>query len=164
MAVIRHTNFDKKVQTVAERNAINPKVDGMIVVVNDAIADVNAGAGKAVYRWDATDSSWIMLSKSTYETISFATEEITIVNGKVLATNIPTDNEIWSISIIDGNQEIAFPRVEDLSISVGTVDLLTNNYNGKKLRFSYAYGSISQQLNAVLDAKEDKINIEIGSY
>ena len=81
MAVIRYSSFDLTVNDIAERNAIVNRVNHMTVVVKDAIADPSAGAGKAIYRWDAVDDVWILVSKSTYETISFMTEEITINNG-----------------------------------------------------------------------------------
>lgn len=164
MAVTRHSNFDRTVNTIAERNAITRRVDGMMVTVKDAIADVDAGAGKAVYRWDASDLSWILIFKSTYETVSYVTEELTIVNGAVTASNYPVDNTIWEISVIDGNDQIAFPRLSDLTISLGVINLGTSFWDNKKLRFTYAYGSISQQLNSVLSTKADVVDISIGSY
>ena len=65
MAITRYISFDKTVNTIADRNAIPNKVNGMTVVVRDAIADIAAGAGKAVYRWDDFDSIWILISKET---------------------------------------------------------------------------------------------------
>ena len=41
MAITRYSNFDKTVNTIADRNNIANKVPGMTVVVLDAIADVN---------------------------------------------------------------------------------------------------------------------------
>lgn len=161
MAVTRHTNFDRTVATISERNSILQKVDGMIVVVEDAIADVAAGSGKAVYRWDSTDSAWIMIYKSTYESVSFITEELLISNGKVTASNIPTDGVLWDISVVDGNVQLAIIKLESLFVNLAEISLDSNDYNGKKLRFSYAYGSISQQLDVALKAASD---VSIGGY
>ena len=161
MAVTRHTNFDRTVATISERNSILQKVDGMIVVVEDAIADVAAGSGKAVYRWDSTDSTWIMIYKSTYESVSFITEELLISNGKVTASNIPSDGALWDISVVDGNVQIAIIKLESLFVNLAEISLDSNDYNGKKLRFSYAYGSISQQLDVALEVAS---NVSIGEY
>ena len=156
MAIIRHTNFDMTVENIAERNAITARVDGMMVVVIDAIADADAGAGKAIYRWDATDNNWIMVSKGSVQTVSFATEELIIANGQVSPANIPLNNNIWDISIVE-NDIIKFqPKVEALSISPTVIGNLSL-YNGKKLRFTYAYGTITTQMQSIIDDLEVKI-------
>ena len=167
MAYINYKGFNKTVATIVDRNSIANKVDHMVVVVQDAIADPSAGAGKATYRWDATDESWILISKSTIDTISFATEELVISGGSVTAGNIPTDNKIWEILVVEGNVVLANVRLEDIVVNNGIISGL-NDWEGKKLRFTYAYGTITQQLNTVLDAKADvdyvdaKINNLVG--
>ncbi len=45
MAITRYSNFDKTVNTIIDRNNIPNKVDGMTVIVLDAIADTNVGSG-----------------------------------------------------------------------------------------------------------------------
>ena len=79
MAIVVHSTADVTVNTISDRNSIVYKRDNMTVTVIDAIADIDAGQGVATYRWNTTLSSWILISKSTTETISFATEEIVIV-------------------------------------------------------------------------------------
>lgn len=163
MAVRRHSNFDKTVNTIADRNALVQKVNGMVVTVLDSIADPDAGSGKAIYRWVEEDQSWAIIYKSVYRTMSFETEELTIMNGEVIASNIPTDNMIWDISVIEGDIIMASPRLEDLTVVNGIISGL-NDYNGKKLRFTYGYGSVVQQLNSVLDTKVNESDLTIGSY
>jgi len=151
MAITRHSSFDRTVNTIADRNALVNKVDHMVVLVKDAIADIDAGAGKATYRYDASDNTWVLISKSTYATTSFDTEEFTITSGAVELSNFPTDNQIWNIQIIENDLIYAEMRVEDLSISGNTISGL-GAYDGKTFRCTYAYGSIAAQVNSILDA------------
>lgn len=144
MSVIRHPNFDITVNNIGERNALK-KVDHMVVIVTDAIADVVAGAGKATYRWDGTDDSWILVSKSNVSTVTFATEEHLIVSGTVTLENVPKDDIIWNVQILNGDVMEAELRVEDMSMLNGIISNL-NTYDGKKLRCTYAYGSIAAQI------------------
>lgn len=158
MAVVVHSTADVTVNTISDRNSIVHKIDNMVVTVIDAIADVDAGQGVATYRWNTTLSSWILISKSTTETISFATEEIVIVNGTVMASNIPVDDIVWDIMVVNGNIIEAELTLNSLTISLGNISGLSG-YNGSVLRFSYAYGSITQQLNAVLETKSNAIDV-----
>lgn len=157
MAITRYSTFDKNVQTIADRNNISNKVNGMTVVVADAISDINAGPGKAVYRWDSSDSSWILISKESIETMSFATEELVISGGKVTPSNIILDNQIWNIDIVNGSLIMAQPRIEDLTIDYTGISGL-DEFNGNKLRFTYAYGTISAQLSSVISDLEAKLD------
>ena len=158
MAIVVHSTADVTVNTISDRNSIAYKRDNMTVTVIDAIADIDAGQGVAIYRWNTTLSSWILISKSTTETISFATEEIAIVNGTVMASNIPVDDIIWDIVVVNGGIIKAELTLNSLTISLGNISGLSE-YNGSALRFSYAYGSITQQLNAVLKTKSNTIDV-----
>lgn len=147
MAVVLHKNADVTVADIAARNNIARKIDHMIVVVEDAIADPDAGSGIATYRWNATGADWILMSKSSYQSMSFATEELVISSGQVTPANIPADNQIWNIAIVDVDVVIAEPRIEDLTIGAGVISGLAP-WEGKKIRFSYAYGSVAQQITS----------------
>lgn len=152
--IVRYSNFDKTVATIAERDSIANKVDGMIVTVMDASADPDVNTGKAVYRWISEDSTWVAIYKGSYESLAFVTEELTITSGAVTASYVPADNIIWDVSIISGDEQMAFPRVEEMIFNgSGGISLGTSEYDGYKLRFTYGYGSITQQLNSALDAK-----------
>ena len=149
MAIVLYQNADKTVPTIAARNAITQKIDNMVVVVLDAIADVNAGAGVATYRWNNVLDSWILISKSSkssYESIKFATEELLISNGSVVPSNMPTDNQIWGIMVLDGSNIIADLTVDGLSVTPTLISGLTA-WDGYKLRFTYAYGTGSRQVD-----------------
>ena len=158
MAIVVHSTADVTVNTISDRNSIVYKRDNMTVTVIDAIADVDAGQGVATYRWNTTLSSWILISKSTTETISFATEEIVIVNGAVMAANIPVDDIVWDIMVVHESSIKAELTLNSLTVSLGNISGLSE-YNGSALRFSYAYGSITQQLNAVFNTKSNAIDV-----
>jgi hypothetical protein len=158
MAITRYSSFDKTVNTIAERNAILNKVNHMTVVVKDAIADPSAGAGKAVYRWDAVDENWILVSKSNCYTISFATEELTITNSEVQLSNYPVDNKVWNAVILNGNTILGDLNLSAVTISNSKITNIDPTYNGNTLRVTYAYGSIAVQIN---EAIEDKVDAAI---
>lgn len=152
MAVVQHQTANQTVATIAERNnpAIVLKRDGMILTVTDAIADPDAGAGEATYLWNKTLDKWLLLSKSTTETMSFQTAELTIEDGKVSLPNIPNNNVLWDIYVIDGAGIIvAELRLENIIVSSTLISGL-GAYNGKKLRFTYAYGTMTQQMGTYL--------------
>lgn len=153
MAIIKQRGLQLRVNTIADRNAITKRPEHLVVHVDDAIADVDAGAGPAVYRWTEADGGkWILISAGAEKTINFETKELLIQNGQVVAPNIPLNNFIWDIQVLDGNMAIAYPRIEDLNISVGDIKGL-DDFNGYKLRFTYAYGSITTQLQEAIDVK-----------
>jgi len=154
MAVQRHSNFDISVATIADRNALTKLINGMQVHVVDAIADIMVGDGSATYRWEDSSQSWQLTYKSTNQSLSFKTDEILITLGSVQATNIPADNSIWEIGVVQGDIVIAHPRLEDLTIINGNI-LGLGAFDGNKLRFTYGYGSITAQLATVLATKLD---------
>lgn len=149
MAIVLYQNADITVPTIAARNALARKIDNMVVVVLDAIADVSAGAGVATYRWSTSLDNWILISKSSFESIKFATEELLISNGSVTPSNIPTDNQIWGIDVLDGNNIVASLTIDGLTITPTSISGL-GPWNGYKLRFTYAYGTISQQVDSYI--------------
>ena len=152
MAVTRYSSFDRTVNTIADRNSILNKVNHMTVLVKDAIADPAAGTGKATYRWDASDETWVLVSSGSYGTIQFATEELLITNGLVQLANYPLDNQIWGMQILKNNQIYAEPRLSDLLLT-GTFLSGLIDYEGFSVRLTYAYGSMVQQVDAILNTK-----------
>jgi hypothetical protein len=148
--IIRHKGFDVTVDTIVDRNNIPYKVDHMVVIVKDAISDTAAGAGKATYRYDASDDTWILITKGSEDEMSFITEELTIVSGKVNASYVPAGNGIWDIAVVQGDTIIAFPRIEDILVS-GTDITGLELYEGHALRFTYGYGTTGAQITASLE-------------
>ena len=155
MAITRYSTFDKTVNTIAERNAIVNKVNHMTVVVKDAIADPSAGAGKAIYRWDAVDNIWILISKSTYETISFITEEILIANGEVQLSNFPVNNNVWNAVVLSGQLIYADLNISAVTVANSKITGIAPEFNGKTLRVTYAYGSIAVQITTAIEDSVD---------
>ena len=160
MSIIRHTNFDKKVNTIADRNAIARKINHMTVLVNDAIADINAGAGKATYRWDMDDNSWILISKSGNEAVSFITEELLITDREVTLSNYPMNNAIWNAVIINNGIIQGDLNLNTATIAGGKIINIDPAFNGQILRLTYAHGSMVAQLNSVIEEKVDKTNVQ----
>lgn len=153
--IIRHSSFDVTVDNILERNSLTNLVDNMTVTVVDAIADVSAGPGTAIYRWSDLKNGWILVSKETTGSLSFETEELLIVDGKVNPKQIPTDFKIWDAAVLENNIVLVYPRIEDLVIDTNGISGL-DSYNGKKLRFAYAYGTIASQITTAIEDYVDK--------
>jgi len=60
MAVISHSNKDTRVANISKRDNLLRKVDNMMVIVEDAVDDIEAGPGPATYRYDAKNDAWIL--------------------------------------------------------------------------------------------------------
>lgn len=156
MAVILYKGANKTVNTIADRNAIAHKIDSMVVTVLDAIADPDAGAGIATFRWLASQSKWILVSKSGIESMNFATEELTISNGSVTPANVALSSTYWDVLVVNGDIIVADPKLEDFTVTPGGISGL-DEYNGYKLRVTYAYGTIGQQVSDYVDFKAAEI-------
>jgi hypothetical protein len=152
MAIVLYKNADRTVDTISYRNSIDKKIDNMVVTVLDAISDPDAGSGVATYRWSAQLNKWLLISKSTVETMSFETVESNIVAGKVTPQNVPSNNVIWDIYVVDGTTIISELRLEDVIVTPTLISGL-GLYDGYKLRYTYAYGSVTQQITSYVDSK-----------
>jgi hypothetical protein len=152
MAIVLYKNADRTVDTISDRNSIDKKIDNMVVTVLDAISDPDAGSGVATYRWSAQLNKWLLISKSTVETMSFETVESNIVAGKLIPQNVPSNNVIWDIYVVDGNTIINELRLEDVIVTPTLISGL-GLYDGYKLRYTYAYGSVTQQITSYVDSK-----------
>lgn len=161
MAIIKQRGLQLRVATISDRNNIVKKPEHLVVHVDDAIADPLAGVGPAIYKWtEASGGKWLLLTSGAEKTISFETKELIITNGVVSAPNLPLNNFIWDIQLLQNDVVIAYPRIEDLNINLGLISGL-DAYNGSKLRFTYAYGSISSQLQTALDTKSNLYELNI---
>ena len=161
MAIIKQRGLQLRVATISDRNNIVKKPEHLVVHVDDAIADPLAGAGPAIYKWtEASGGKWLLLTSGAEKTISFETKELIITNGVVSAPNLPLNNFIWDIQLLQDDVVIAYPRIEDLNINLGLISGL-DAYNGSKLRFTYAYGSITSQLQTALDTKSNLYELNI---
>lgn len=163
MAIISYPSVDKTVNTIGDRNAIQNKVDNMLVTVLDSIDDQNAGAGVAVYRYSETLDQWILISTENVNSLNFATEELTITNGGVVPSYIPVGNQIWDVVVVDGDVIVANIPSSGITITPTRISGLTE-YEGKRLRFTYAYGTMTAQLEAYIDYKLQQFSGDVGTY
>lgn len=154
MATVIHNDGDKVVGTIAERDAIANKFEGMKVLVRDATADVNLGGGSAEYVWSTQDGitfNWEISSASKKVSMTFVTETLPIdATGQVTASNIPLDGQIWNVAVVDAVSGVIIGDFDGATVDTYTISLGVQDYNGQNLRFSYAYGSFSAQLDAIL--------------
>jgi hypothetical protein len=140
MAIIISNDGDKTVATIAQRDSIVKKFDGMQVTVIDAIADLMVGIGSAGYQWSQALDKWVLMWKTSKDELIFTQEAKTIVGGKVNAEHYPQNALVWSCSIRDTNGvllEDVEPSVALKELSIGTTD-----FDGHRLHYTYAYGSI----------------------
>lgn len=149
MAIIISNDGDKVVGTIADRNAITRKFDGMKVTVNDAIADVLVGGGQAGYEWSENQNRWLLTFKTTTDNLTFITESCAISSSKAVATNFPQDGIVWDCFVVDSNNvviaEFSAPVVNGNEIQLGS-----SAYDGQSLKFTYGYGSIQAAVNLAL--------------
>ena len=150
MATIQHKSHDKTVANILERNAITKRHPGMMVLVIDAIGDPYAGSGRAVYRWDEVQGVWILMFKDNVDILTFTSESKTISQDSIQLSYIPANGQVWDVIVRDG---LVVHQVEH-SVAGSTVLIYPDEpsqFDGKQLSVCYAYGSLSQQLNASLE-------------
>jgi hypothetical protein len=149
MAILIANDGDKIVATIAERNAITKKFDGMKVTVNDAIADVLVGGGQAGYEWSENQNKWLLTFKTTTDNLTFITESKVVASGKATATNFPQDGIVWDCFVLDSNNivvaEFSAPVVNGNEIQLGS-----SAYDGQTLKFTYGFGSIQAAVSLAL--------------
>lgn len=152
MAITRHSKFDVTVANIAARNALLNKVNHMCVVVTNAIDDPGVALNqKAIYRYDSNDDIWILISNNIAGDVTFETEEVTITNGIAESSYYIIDNQIWNVTVLDGDIIMAELRPEEYNVNLNNISGL-ENYEGNVLKFTYAHGSNSEQINKFLKA------------
>ncbi len=151
MATIQHKSHDRTVAHIAERNSINPRTPGMMVLVRDAIGDPYAGSGRAVYRWDEVQASWILMFKDNVETLTFTGESKSISQDQIQLSFVPANGQVWDVMVRDG---LVVHQVE-YSVAGSVVTIYPNvpgEFDGQQLSVRYAYGSMAQQLTSSMDS------------
>lgn len=159
MSVVQHKSADKTVATIPDRNALSPRRDHMTVVVLDAAGDVNVLSGKATYKWNEASESWLLLAKENGDTLNFASESKTIVDDGVTASNIPVNGVIWDVYVLDEATKV-ITQVE-WGVSGANITITPDTpgqFNNKRLNYKYAYGTISQQMDAALQTHISDVN------
>jgi hypothetical protein len=148
----------KIVDNIVLRNLLPERFDGQEVTVRDATDDPLLGGGSAAYKWMASQNRWALMWSDIYPTMSFAHEDLDIVGGIATATNIPADGVVWSAYVIDLTDNSIVQDVKP-RVNLAELDILTTDYDGLKLRVSYAYGSTSAQLNVIIATLTPKTDI-----
>lgn len=150
MATIQHKSHDRTVAHIAERNNLNHRTPGMMVLVRDAIGDPYAGSGRAVYRWDEVQASWILMFKDNVETLTFTGESKSISQDRIQLSFVPANGQVWDVMVRDG---LVVHQVEH-SVAGSVVTIYPNvpgEFDGQQLSVRYAYGTMAQQLDLEID-------------
>lgn len=154
MAILIANDGHRDVDTIAERDAIVKRFNGMTVFVRDSIADPTFGGGAVQYLWDSVVNSWSPVWSEKKPTLNFTTEDKVLVNGQVTADQTIKDNVVWSARIIDDDDTIlADARV---SITGLVLNIGTNQFDGKRLHYTYAYGEYAPGVEDLINSKADK--------
>lgn len=154
MSILIANDGSRVVDTIASRDAIPKRFSGMEVTVRDATADPEFGGGTVTYRWDSQGSRWLPVWSELRPDLSFTTEEKPIVDGQVVADHPPKDQKVWSAFVIHAETgEVLADAVP--TVSSQTLQLGGSQFDGHRLRFTYAYGSMSTQLAQIWSQKAD---------
>lgn len=138
MAIIISYVGNKTVNTLADRNAIERRFDGMQITVLDAIADIKVGIGEAGYQWSEALQKWLLIWKTSKDELTFVQETKVILNGRVAADNYPQNSLVWNCSVRDSNNVIHLEIEPNVALNV--IDIATFAFDGYDLHYTYAYG------------------------
>ncbi|AEH03592.1 tail protein [Pseudomonas phage PhiPA3] len=153
MGILVANDGDVVVASIAARDEIAIKRPQMLVLVEDATADPVFGGGSVQYIWDHVALGWSPIWSSRKPNLTFVTEEKVITGGQVTADHVVKDNVVLSAIILDTDNTIlsdAVPTVSGTAINLGT-----NTYDGKRLHYTYAYGSLTQLIENIWETKAD---------
>jgi len=139
MAVLIANTGNKTVTTVADRDNIVSRFNGMQVTVLDAIADINVGLGEACYQWSEALNKWFLIWKTSKDELIFEKEWKTIVSGQVTANHVPQNALVWNCVVRDSNNVILLEI--DPTVYNKVIGISTNAYDGYQLHYNYAHGT-----------------------
>jgi len=152
MGAYIYNDGDRTVATIADRNAISVKFEGMIVTVNDSIADVLTGGGVAKYQWNSTAERWLLIWKETVDNLTFFNDSSVIVNGIATATHYPASQVVWNTLIIRADDGLVVAELSQLPVNGTDITIGTNAFDGETLYFTYAYGAIEANVRTITDS------------
>lgn len=159
MSILIANSGNRVVSTIAERDAITKRFDGMNVFVRDATADPIFGGGTVQYLWDGVIDSWSPVWSEKKPELRFTIEDKVLVNGQVTADQVIKDGVVWSARILDDDDTIlADARV---TLSGRTLDIGSLAFDGKRLHYTYAYGEMTTLLTELWEDKADKESPEL---
>lgn len=76
MGILKKADGDLTVATIAVRDALTPKFDGMQVMVLDASAIAQLGSGRALFQWSTAANDWLLLWAEAFPIL----QTMTLVN------------------------------------------------------------------------------------
>lgn len=155
MAILVANDGSRFVDTMEDRDAIPVarRFMGMRVTVKDAIGDPVFGGGVVQYLWDRDVQSWSPVWSDKKPELKFATEEKTITAGKVTTTHVIKDGLVWNARVMDTDGTILGDA--QLVIEGKNLTLQSEDYNGKTLHYTYAYGEMTTELIEIWETKAD---------
>ena len=162
MAVLVQRSADQTVANIPALYALTRVTEGMTVMVQDAIGDVNAGEGWAIYRWSAPAGAWALVVKENKDTMSLTTESKVISGDHVLASNVPANGVIWNVFVQTNPNDLSQIVEVQTNVTGGDIALIPDTpgqFDGMRLCYTYAYGTVTQQLQSVLDLKANATDV-----
>ena len=99
MAIVSHRGLTKTVADLAERDAITPKIDGMVVTVNSSVGDPIAGSGEAVYKWIMSSNEWLLLADDDAVTFTqVEKDKLSNIEENATAAGVNTLGELSDVN------------------------------------------------------------------
>ena len=150
MGAYIYNDGDRTVATIAVRDSISTQFEGMVVTVQDAIADIRTGGGVAKYQWNALANRWMLIWKETVDNLNFFNDSSVVTNGKATCTHYPSSQVVWNALIVDPAIGAIIAEFNQPPVSGTDINLGTNAYDGKVLYFTYAYGAIEAAIHEIV--------------
>jgi hypothetical protein len=144
MATVQFSGLSKVVETLADRDRITRRPDGLQVQVNDTTGDPAADSSPAVYRWVKRLDKWVLEWKSAKANLAFIAESRIISADTVTAAEAPGSGVVWDVVVTntDGTEIVA---EVDVNVEGRTIRLLPatpGQFDGLRLSYKYATGDI----------------------
>ncbi|MDD2711282.1 MAG: hypothetical protein PHU77_00040 [Simplicispira sp.] len=95
-----------------------------------------------------------MLAKENADTLSFASEVKTLSGDTVTTSNVPANGVVWDVYVMVDEANKVIAQV-DFTVAGSVITIAPDTpeqFSGKKLHYKYAYGTVSQQMDAALQA------------
>jgi hypothetical protein len=144
MATVQFAGIGKVVETLAQRDAITMRPDGLQVQVNDTAGDPAAENSPAVYRWVKKLNKWILAWKSAKTPLAFISGEAIIANDQVVVADPPGSGVVWDTFVTSLDKKTIIAEVE-VTVSDRTITLHTDTagqFDGQRFTYKYATGDV----------------------
>ena len=158
MATVKPIAARLTVDTINDRNNLT-KINGLIVTVKDAIADINAGPGPATYIYDSVLDKWILIARDNEFTEKIVTESVLINDkGEAVLSNTPSGSLIEPKIINSNGVIIASLDPLEMTINKNVVSKL-DAWSGNKLHVTYSYNATLKTYDEAFEG--DVVEIDV---